>query len=278
MNRTTSCCASLAIAFAFTATTSFAAQRTFTIDPNLSKLSIDVTSSFAVPNSEHEQAPGSWTTSYTGSIVASMTDTTIQILPATTLVAGISGVWGPAPIYPTTDPPENRAEADLGYVTSSSPANYGTVVDYSNRPPVGGINPPSVSNSAIRDLVLSLSDSAPKSIVGNTFSEAGSQPSYLSGIIWLTYGNASVQGPKTNLAGAGITVSPTVDSTGNGTLTLTGNLLTMTLPVEFTQTHFGSSTIYKGTLVATAVVPEPATAALLLSAACLVWSPRRRAE
>ncbi|MGD9636548.1 MAG: hypothetical protein AB7G28_19550 [Pirellulales bacterium] len=276
MNKSFRCCAALAIAFVLSAAASFAAPLNFTIDPAFSSLSIDVTSTFGVLGSEHEQAPGSWTTSYTGSIVANVTDSSIQLLPATKLVAGISGVWGPAPIYPTTDPPTNRAEADLGYVNSSAPANYGTVVDYSNRAPIGGIDPPSASNSAIRDLQLSLSDSAPKSLVGGTFSEAGIQPSFLSGIIWLTYGNASVQGPITNLAGAGITIDPTVETAGNGTLTPSGNLLTLTLPVQFTQSHFGSITVYSGTIVATATVPEPGIAALLLTAVAPLCVPRRK--
>lgn len=276
MIRTYRYCALLAIAFVFSGTELFAAKYNFILDPSLSSLSIDVTSTFANPGSEQEQAPGSWTTSYSGSIVANVTDTSIQILPATTLVAGISGVWGPAPIYPTTDPPTNRAEADLGYVNSSAPANYGTVVDYSNRPPIGGVDPPSASNSAIRDLQITLSDSAPKPLVGGTFSEVGTQPDFLSGIIWLTYGNASVSGPITNLAGDGIFVDPTVDTTGDGTLSQTGNLLTMTLPVEFTESHFGSNIIFSGTIVATATVPEPGTVALLLPAVSLLMATRGR--
>jgi hypothetical protein len=265
----------LAIAFEFSGTASFAAPLNFTINPTLSALSIDVTSTNAVVGSEHEQAPGSWTTSYSGSIFANVTDSTIQILPATTLVAGISGVWGPAPIYPTTDPPTNRAEEDLGYVNSSAPANYGTVVNFSNRILNGEVGP-SISNSAIRDLQFSLSDSAPKSLVGGTFSEVGIQPGILSGIIWLTYGNASFQGPISNLAGAGITVDPTVDTTGDGTLIQSGNLLTMTLPVEFTESHFGSIVVFSGSIVATATVPEPATAVLLLPTASLLMAARRR--
>jgi hypothetical protein len=203
-----------------------------------------------------------------------VTDTTIQILPPTTLVAGISGVWGPAPIYPTTVPPTNRAEDDPGYVNSSSPAIYGTVIDFSNRPPINGNPPPSASNSAIRDLIISLSDSAPKSLAGGTFSEAGIEPGFLSGINWLTYGNASFQGPITNLAGDGITIHPTVDTTGDGNLTQVGNLLTLTLPVEFTEEHFGSIIVFKGTIVAS--VPEPGTAVLLLPVASLLVAARRR--
>lgn len=274
MNPAFRCCASLAIALVFSGTMLVAAPRSFVIDPSLSSLSIDVTTTFGVAGSEKEQAPGSWTTSYSGNIVANVTDTSIQILSPTTLVAGISGVWGPAPIYPTTNPPTNRAEDDPGYVSSSSPANYGTVIDYSNRPPINGNPPPSASNSAIRDLKISLSDPASKSIVGGTFSEAGIQPGFLSGINWLTYGNASFQGPITNLAGAGITINPTVDSTGVGTLTQIGNLLTLTLPVEFTESHFGSMIVFKGTIVAT--VPEPGAVALLLPAASLLVAARRR--
>ncbi|TWT36601.1 hypothetical protein KOR34_15070 [Posidoniimonas corsicana] len=275
MNKTAFCTALLAIAIAGDA--AFAAPLFFTVDASQSSLSIDPTSLFGVPDSEQEQAPGSWTASYYGGIVADVTSSTIQILPTTTLVAGNSGIWGPAPIYPTTDPASDRAENDLAYANSSAPANYGTVVDYSNRPPINGVAPPSASNSAIRDLRLSLSDSSPKTLAGDgSFSEAGIQPDFQSGIVWLTYGNASFSGPYSDLSGDGINVTPTVDTAGQGTLTRVGDLLTLTLPLEFTESHFGSSTVYSGTIVATASVPEPLTATLLLPAASPLACVRRR--
>lgn len=228
-----------------------AAPITFNVVDSLSSLSIDPFGGFFPGMAPTQpQGPGAWSTKYSGIVVADVTASTIQLLPTTQLVAGISGNWSPGINYPL--PAQSpRAETVPAYVNASVFANYGTTTNLSV---VGG---PTASNSAIRDLQISLADSAPKALTAGLFNEAGSTPDFLSGIIYLGYGSTSPNGPITDLAGAGITINPTTDYTGTGSLVRTGNLLTLTLPVQFSETHFFGGATYYGTIVATAIVPVP---------------------
>lgn len=257
------CFAIVAAVVASAGATSYAVPLVFQLDSALSSLSIDPSAS-PVPTTM--QGAGSWTASYSGFVVADVTDTTIQLLPSTNLVAGVSGDWKPGLDYPTS----GRAEDDLEYVNASAPANYGSIANLSA---FGG---PSASNSAIRDLRLSLSDASPKPIVGGAFSEAGMTAGFHSGVHYYSYGSAAPAGPISDLSGSGITIQSTVDSVGEATLVQSGNLLTMTLPVEFNVSYFVSNMIYRGAIVATAIVPEPLSIGLVLPAASSLLLTRRR--
>ena len=262
-------CTALVAAVALLCNAASAATITFNVVDSLSSLSINPYGGFSPGMAPTQpQGPGAWSTNYSGVVVADVTSSTIQLLPTTNLVAGISGNWSPGINYPLPAD-STRAETVPAYVNSSVFANYGTTTDLSV---VGG---PTASKSAIRNLQISLADSAPKPLTAGLFDEAGSTPSFKSGIIYLSYGSTSPNGPLTNLAGAGITINPTTDYTGTGSLVQTGNLLTLTVPVQFTEAHFFGGATYYGTIVATATVPEPASFGLLAAAAPLALVVRR---
>lgn len=269
MNRTLRALATLAVSLKASASVSSAAPTLFTVDPAQSVLHINPKAAFgAIVIPLSMQGPGSWTANYSGSIAADVTATTIQILPATEIIAGNSGNWKPGDVYPTT----GRAENDPVYLATAVAGNYGNVSDYT------GLNGPAVSNSAIRDVKLRLADSAPKALSGGdnaTFSEAGIQPGFISGTVYYGYGSAMPTGPITNLAGLGVAVNPLVDAPGTGTLTKNGNLMRLTIPVSFNTTYSLANVTYSGLIVATATVPEPASAAALLSALPMLTVARR---
>ncbi|WP_428308556.1 hypothetical protein [Lacipirellula sp.] len=270
MKITTRCTALLA-AVCLLGNAASAAPITFNVVDSLSSLSITPAAGFSPGSAPTQpQGAGAWSTKYSGIVVADVTTSTIQLLPTTQLVAGISGNWSPGLNFPLPAD-SSRAETVPAYVNSSVFANYGTTTNLSS---IGG---PAASNSAIRNLQISLADSAPKPLTAGLFDEAGSTPAFKSGIIYLSYGSTSPNGPLTNLAGAGIVINPTTDYAGTGSLVRTGNLLTLTVPVQFSESHFFGMTTFYGTIVATAnvPVPEPATFGLLAVAAPLGLMVRR---
>ena len=231
-----------------------ASQISFAVDPTQSALSLTSAGPVTMQGAE------SWSTSYSGSLVVELTDSTIEFLPQSTLTAGNSGSWQPGLDYPTT----GRAEDDLDYVDSDAPANYGSITDLS------GFGGPTASNSAVRNVQLSLDDTAARPLVGDTFSAAGIIPDFLSGTVYYSYGSTLPSGPITNLAGEGIAVSETVDAAGEASLVRDGDLLTLTLPVQFDVSYFLSNLTYSGTIVGTANVPEPNGVVFLLSGASVL--------
>lgn len=235
----------------------------FTIDPALSALAIvSQTSLFGTPLTTTPQAPTSLSTSYSGSIFADVTPTTIQFVAGTSLVAGNSGAWLPGTDY-------SNYPADLddpnGYVNTSLPANYGIVTDLTPLGAVGGKQ--GLSPSAIRDLAISLLDAAPKSLTAGSFDEAGTATDFTAGTIYYSSGGLP---PTTNLATT-VFPDPLADAPGGGTLSIVGNQYMLTLPISFTVSYpvnfLANTTSYSGTIVATAPVPEPSSLALLVLAA-----------
>lgn len=251
-----------------------AAPLVFTVDASASSLSISPsTSLFGTPLEMQGQEAESLTTSYSGQIVADVTASTIQFLPTTVLVAGNSGNWAPGVDY--SGYPDDLEDPD-GYVMTNYPANYGISTDLSPLGTVLGQN--GWSASAIRNLQISLSDTTSRPLVAGTFNEAGLATDFLSGTVYYASGGTP---PVTDLAN---TVFPqnTVDVSGaTGELITAGNLLTLTLPVDFNVTYnvnfLTLSTQYTGVIVATAIVPEPATGGLLgLAGLCLLCAAGRQ--
>ena len=175
------CSALMAVLLTAVATTANAASIQFTVDPNQSSLSISVDASLFLGIAS-EQSPGSWTTSYSGVINADVTATTIEILGTSAITAGVSGNWLPGDDYSDYDPTSGLLGADYptvpNYETTAVAANYGTTTElYDSR----------VSNSAVRDVQLSLS-SGVIALNTETFDEVGIVPTYLDGTVYYDEG------------------------------------------------------------------------------------------
>ncbi|MFI4860948.1 MAG: PEP-CTERM sorting domain-containing protein [Phycisphaerales bacterium JB063] len=233
----------------------------FTVDPNQSSLSINGISFIGISEA---QGAGAWTTSYSGNIDVDLTDTTIAFLNTSVITAGNSGDWLPGDDYTDYDP--TMGATGSVYETVPVGANYGTSTQITAFP-----GDDRIVQTATRDIQIMLTSDA-RSIIGGVFAEDGIVPEYLSGTV---YYNEGAEPPITNLAGGGITVTPFADLAEAGTLVQTGDLLTLTIPVEFTTSFFVSQVTYSGTIVATATVPEPGSTALLLAGLPLLMRRRR---
>src|SRR4030095_5317282 len=80
------------IALQFQSSSAHAALVTFTIDPTQSSISLSGT---VVGTAIKEQAPGSLTTSFSGSVTAELTDSTITFLNTGLVIANNNGEWEP---------------------------------------------------------------------------------------------------------------------------------------------------------------------------------------
>jgi hypothetical protein len=244
----------LAIAGMFLLNPAHATIIKFKVDPTRSALTI--TPSVNLFGTTHYQVTpqglGSFTTSYSGSLYADITPTTIQLLAPSTVVAGNSGNWKPGTDYSNYPADANDPN---GYPNTAEPANYGIMT---NLIPLNG----TVSLSAIRGLEIGLVDSAPKPLAGGGFAEAGTLTSFTSGTTFYSGGAAP---PITDMANT-LFPGPLADFTGNGTLATVGATQTLAIPVQFTVDYniavLSLSTTYTGMIVATAV-PEPTTALLV---------------
>jgi hypothetical protein len=253
--------------------TATAAVLEFTVDPAQSVLSISSqTSVLGAPLDTTPQAPGSLGTSYSGSIFADLTPRTIQLLAGSSLVAGSSGDW-----LPGTDYSNYPADLDdpSGYISTPVAANYGIITDLT---PLGAVlGKQGFSPSAIRGLAISLVDAGPKTLAGNFFDESDTATDFTAGAVFYSSGGAP---PITDLANT-VFPGPTVDAPGSGSLVIVGNEYVLTIPVSFQVSYpvnfLTVTTEYRGTIVATAPVPEPSTLMLLALAAgsLAVWRKRK---
>jgi hypothetical protein len=185
------------------------------------------------------QSANSLSTSYTGLIDATVGSNSIQFNNAT-VDASVSGVYQPA----------------VGGAQGTAPGDYGGV--WSGGPWTGYF--------AVRDSTSSLS-SAPVTLTGGNFDASEVLFSFLSGSIdryILVFMGNPVSGTQPLL---GIN---SMNGTGTGMLSTLGPVQTLTIPIDvtFTAALLGpsndSTLRLRGNLVATSVIPEPATYALLL--------------
>lgn len=244
---------------------------TFTVDSAQSSLAISSsTTVFGTPLPTKGQGDGSLVTSYSGTLQVDLAPGTIQLLAGSTLVAGISGNWQPG-----TDYSNYPADVDSpnGYGNTAEPANYGILTDLTALGAV--IGKQGWSPSAIRGLEIALVDAAPKPLVGGIFDEAGTATDFTAGTVFYGSGGSP---PITNLATT-VFPDPTTDALGTGTLAQSGNVLTLTLPVSFSVSYpvsfLAITTSYAGTIVATATIPEPASATLVASGLVSLFFPLR---
>jgi hypothetical protein len=210
----------------------------FTIDPNSSSLTVSgeaVVGGFGTfPFGE--QAAGSLVTSYSGSITATVDNVLAPgsiTFDGADIVAAISGQWQP-----------NNSGNGL---TPASDANYGVRA--------------ALGDGKIRNLSFELVTAGAATVTGGQFPSSNQDWSHKTGdfdVFSPVVGDGST-GPLTDFAGG--VVSSTA---GDGSLSLSGKTLTLTLPVNISIPYNvpGSPTLtgffgYTGTIVATATVTVP---------------------
>jgi hypothetical protein len=115
----------LAIAGMFLLNPAHATIIKFKVDPTRSALTI--TPSVNLFGTTHYQVTpqglGSFTTSYSGSLYADITPTTIQLLAPSTVVAGNSGNWKPGTDY-SNYPSQHRRAGQLRYHDQPDPLEW----------------------------------------------------------------------------------------------------------------------------------------------------------
>lgn len=228
------------IAIVSTSQRAGAATYTFTIDPLQSSLTISGTADFGVYGTYPiaPQGPGSTTAPISGSVVA-ITDlaTTISFPGGSSLVPGITGNWAPG----------------VGGAAGTQPAEFGVLVSGGF---LGGID------YAGTNVNLDLT-SGPIALLGPAFDATNLTGTLLSGTV-----DIRGYGPLLNGAFDSQSFSNLSDQnqSGLGSLTVLGNLATLTIPVYVQEDlPFTFSTAHAtltGQIVATAVVPEPSTMAM----------------
>jgi hypothetical protein len=245
--------ASFSGSFALVCSTALAVPITFQLDPSQS--SIALAGFFgAIPLSE--QAPGSATTTYSGPISVDVDNplapTTIQLL-GSSAVAAINGQWLP----------EAGGGPAAGNPGMAQDANYGLF-----------LNAGALGNAwgAVRNLVFDVTSGVEPVVLGQF-------PSTQT--LTVTTGQFAVNAPA--LFGG-----PSEDDLATDTLTnaalpssysVSGSLATLTIPISIVD-QADLTVMYTGQLVATATVPEPASAALagvmLISVVGAAAAGRRR--
>lgn len=206
-----------------------------------------------------EQAAGSMTTNYTGSITVDVDDffspTTISILSANA-DAEVNGVWLPK----------------LGGSTGSSDANPTPPADgdYGIKAQLFGQD---AAFAAARDLVFDIT-SGPENVAGGMFTSSETL-TVVTGFFdsWVT--------PQVGGGGGHDDVSGDIylrdpASPTQSSYSVLGNTATLTIPVRGLLVDDGDFTSFTGTLVATAQVPEPSTLILVMGAIVGALSLRRR--
>jgi hypothetical protein len=203
--------------------------RTFVIDQTQSTLTIG--GSF-VSLPLQQQAPGSLTTRYTGTIFADVSGSTITFVGGSTILALTNGVWQP----------------NTNGTAGSAPANYGGQ----------GSLPPFLSGrAALRDIVLDAISGA-LTVTGTNFPAAGitfSFPSNAPSALDYTYSGLTSGSGRRPLRG---------DSTNNvattGSLSSQGGNLVLTIPANllaYATINTSNDVQYslQGQLVAVATTP-----------------------
>jgi hypothetical protein len=230
-----------------------AAPYTFTIDSTQSALTLSGAVSLAdlgtFPVSQ--QAPGSLTTSLSGTVELD-TDlaTTLTFSSGSSIAPDIGGAWSPT----------------AGGFAGTQPAEYGVRIPVSV---IGGVD--YAATNTVFDAT-----SAPIGLLAGAF-----DATQLTLNLLTTTVDFQSFGLLSGTFGTGVvTNQAAIDQLGGGTLTVVGNVATLIVPIQISETlPIANSVAYltlTGQLVATAVVPEPSS--IILAAfgglAFIAW--RRR--
>jgi hypothetical protein len=236
---------------AFLATRAHAELLTFHVDPAQSYMTFAVDATDGTPLTS-AQTPGSDTTALFGTFAADLTSSTLQFINSADIHEALQAVnQSPLP----------------GGSPGTAPAQFGLtafVQDVVN------------GTAAARDL-LAEAGSAVLPLSGTSFDSTKVQLTFLTGSV--DY-NLDVLG--SNYAGNASVVSYAYSKTDGGTVSVTGNVATITMPYYttgyFSVDNIQLTPIFAGQIVATAVIPEPAgviTALLGAISIALFWRWQR---
>jgi len=222
-----------------------AAALTLGIDPTRSSIEITTTTAddgFG-PYVGQASAPGGFATTLSGVVEIDVTGSTLQLLSGSTLIADDEELFDP------------------GAASASFASTYPGVTI------LGGQD----FSTATRGLGFTIEDAAPRALIATVVEVGAPAVGLTQGVADLSAGNP----PQVPLGFLGLTGSGV--TTGPGTYEVVGQEATLTLPFEFTIEIAGlisTSTTYAGEIVATGVIPEPTSAALVASVVGLVAASR----
>jgi hypothetical protein len=224
--------------------------RTYTVDPTASTLQFSGTIA-GLPAGP--QTAGSDTTRYSGSLMADVTSTTIQFLDGGAIDAQQQAL--------SQQPSAN------GTSFTAAAADYGFTF---NQPPFD------TGRAAIRNLILDMTSGVLAR--SGTSIPSGQNVVVDSGVIdYRVEGlnNANGREPQTG--------EFAINEAGPGTLTVVGNIETLTIPISaryfFTTIDISDARLTAtGQIVATRVIPEPTSAGVLTIAAAVACGLRRRRQ
>jgi hypothetical protein len=206
---------------------------TFTIDPLQSSLTFSGNYS---GNTFSPQSPNSFTTTYSGTIDATIGSSSIKFNSAAAAAAD-SGIYQPA----------------AGGSAGSAPGDYGGMFNLAGNTTVV---------FSIRNYVFSLS-SATLALIGGNFDASGLA-------FTVTSGNSDFNVSSGGSGSTSFNGQTATNGSGTGTFSNVGGVETLTIPIDVTITYTtlaSNDTTYTlmGSIVATAAaIPEPSTWALLI--------------
>jgi hypothetical protein len=197
------------------------------------------------------QTAGSDTTRYSGSLMADVTATTIQFLDG----GAMDAQQQPLAQQPSASGSSfNAAAADYGFTFDQPPFDTG--------------------RAAIRNLILDMTSGVlPRT---GTSIPSGQNLVVDSGVIDYRIEGLNNDNDRENQSG-----EFAINEAGPGTLTVVGNIETLTMPITaryfFTTIDISDARLTAtGQIVATRVIPEPASTALLAAAGVACGLRRRR--
>jgi hypothetical protein len=196
-----------------------------------------------------EQGPGSRTSSYSGPITVDVDNllapTSIQIL-GSSAAAAITGQWRP----------EAGGGPAAGNPGAAQDANYGLQLS-------GG--PLGNAFAAVRNLAFNVT-SGPQAVAGGAFPSAQAL-NVSSGLFAFNLPPAFMEPPGQDDLSGDVLMNASATSS---TYTVTGSTATLTIPIDIVDQD-DLTISYTGQLVATATIPEPSGALLVLLGVVSLW-------
>lgn len=210
-----------------------------------------------------EQAPGSKTTSYTGTITVDannlVSPSTISILSAVA-DADVNGVWLPK-LGGSTGPTDANP-------FPAAPGDYGVKAQFAGN---------DAAFAAARGVVLDIA-SGPEAVGGGGLFNSSETVAVLAGVFdsWV-HPQLGGGGGQDNTAGDIYPRDATMPTMSS--YVVSGGIATLTIPIRALRDEDPTDpdfTSFTGTLVATAAIPEPSSIVLLGTAITAVLAARRR--